>query len=78
MTPTWGWDRLPTQDFLKDSNISGWRLWFVFKYSIHQGVDMVGKPSLVAWAIAMEHLAISRRKVLRDFKAHCRALLDVL
>src|SRR5882672_4741707 len=80
ITPTQGWssDRLPTQDCLKDSNISGWRLWHVFKYSIHQGVDTVGERSLEAWVIAMEHLAISRRKASRYLKVHRTAILLVL
>ena len=50
----------------------------VFKYSIHQGVDMVGEPLLVMWAIAMEHLAISGRKASWDFKAHSTAIFLVL
>src|SRR5882672_3007602 len=80
ITPTWGWssDRLPTQDCLKDSNISGWRLWRVFKYSIHQGVNVVGERSLEAWAITMEHLAISGRKASCDLKVHRTAILLVL
>src|SRR5882672_284868 len=80
ITPTRGWssDRLPTQDCLKDSNISGWRLWHVLKYSIHQGVDAVGELSLEAWVIAMEHLAISGRKASRDLKVHRTAILLVL
>src|SRR5882672_7351988 len=78
LTQGWSSDRFPTQDCLKDSKISGWRLWHVLKYSIHQGVDAVGEPSLEAWVISMEHLAISRRKASGDLKAHRTANLLVL
>ena len=39
---------------------------------------MVGEKWLVAWVIAMEHLAISRRKESCDLKAHRTAILLVL